>query len=180
MPQTHPHPRQAFIGDNVVSIHSDVIDIVSVTDWATIPSCGAVVAFAGTVRENSAERQRVTSITYEAYERYARKKLYEVIDGARARWPDLGRVAIIHRIGSVSVTESSVLVVVSSAHRHAAFVAARFCIDVLKRTVPVWKLECAVEDSDWVRTGTEIATVEEVGRQWDSANLQGDGDSWRS
>ena len=72
-----------------------------------------------------------------------------VVAEARARWPALGRIAILHRTGALEVTESAVVVAVSAAHRHEAFEAARFCIDEVKATAPIWKREHWAGGVDW-------------------------------
>ena len=82
-----------------------------------------------------------TRLTYEAYEEEAVPRLAEVAAEARRRWPVVERIALLHRIGDLELSEASVAVVVSSPHRPEAFEAARFCIDTLKETVPIWKRE---------------------------------------
>jgi molybdopterin synthase catalytic subunit len=80
---------------------------------------------------------------------------------ARRRWPGLGRVALLHRVGRLELGEVSVAVVVSAPHRGEAFEAARFAIDTLKETVPIWKRESWSGGSDW---GTRAVPVGEVRR----------------
>lgn len=80
-------------------------------------------------------------MSYEAYEEQAERTLREVVAEVRRRMPDMERVALVHRTGDMILSEASVAVVVSSAHRDTAFEAARFCIDTLKETVPIWKQE---------------------------------------
>jgi molybdopterin synthase catalytic subunit len=65
------------------------------------------------------------------------------------RWPDVERVALLHRIGRLQLSDASVLVVVSAPHRKAAFAAAEFAIDTLKESVPIWKQEHWAGGSDW-------------------------------
>jgi len=76
-------------------------------------------------------------------------RLDEIAAAARQRWPELGRIALLHRMGVVPITESAVVVAVSSPHRADAFEAARYCIDTLKETVPIWKREDWSEGSSW-------------------------------
>ena len=82
-----------------------------------------------------------TASTYEAYEEEVEPRLAAIAAEARTRWPDVGRLVLLHRTGDLGVGESSVVVVASSPHRDTAFEAARFCIDTLKATVPIWKRE---------------------------------------
>jgi molybdopterin synthase catalytic subunit len=114
-----------------------------------LPSCGAVVTFNGTARDHSVGRAEVTRLEYEAYEEHVVPRLDEIAAAARSKWPTLGRIALLHRVGEVPITESAVVVAVSSPHRAEAFDAARFCIDTLKETVPIWKREDWSEGSSW-------------------------------
>jgi molybdopterin synthase catalytic subunit len=117
--------------------------------WASIPSCGAVVLFVGTVRDHAPGRPDVTALAYEAYEEHAVSRLRDVAAAARERWRTLGRIALLHRVGELAVGEVSVAVVASAPHREEAFEAARFCIDTLKETVPIWKRETWAGGEDW-------------------------------
>jgi molybdopterin synthase catalytic subunit len=110
-------------------------------DWATLPRCGAVVTFTGTVRDHADGREGVSRLEYEAYHEQVLPKLREVAAAVRDRWPTVGRIALLHRVGMVALGEPSVLVVVSAPHRAEAFAAARHAIDTLKETVPIWKRE---------------------------------------
>jgi molybdopterin synthase catalytic subunit len=78
------------------------------------------------------------------------------------QWSDLGRIALIHRVGDLKLGESSVLVVVSAPHRPEAFEAARFGIDALKATVPIWKREAWATGSDWALGAQHVTTVDQV------------------
>jgi molybdopterin synthase catalytic subunit len=143
----------------VLSPPTDARDWVTLTDaalpvealheWAATPRAGAVVVFLGVVRDHADGRTDVHSMTYEAYEDPARRVMGEIVDEARRRWPDLERVALLHRVGELALSEPSVAVAVSSPHRDAAFDAARYCIDTLKETVPIWKQEHWGSGSDW-------------------------------
>jgi molybdopterin synthase catalytic subunit len=119
------------------------------THWTILPGCGGVVTFCGTVRDHSDGRPGVSSLEYEAYEEQVVPRLTDVAIAARAQWPDIGRLVLLHRIGQLLVGEISVVVVVSTPHRAEAFDAARFCIDTLKHTVPIWKRENWAGGSDW-------------------------------
>ena len=68
-------------------------------------------------------------------------RLARVAAEARRRWPDLGRIALWHRTGGLAVTEVAVVVAVSAPHRDHAFDAARWAIDEVKATAPIWKRE---------------------------------------
>jgi molybdopterin synthase catalytic subunit len=128
-------------------------------DWVTRPDCGAVVVFGGTVRDHSEGRPGVSEVEYEAYEGQVERRLRDIAVETKKRWPSVGRVALIHRLGALSVSDCSVVVAVSAAHRAEAFDAARHCIDTLKRTVPIWKRERWSGGEDW---GTDASPIEEV------------------
>jgi molybdopterin synthase catalytic subunit len=123
--------------------------------WANLPGCGGIVTFCGTVRDSSDARTGVTSLEYEAYEEQVVPRLTMVADSARARWPEIGRLVLLHRVGLLSVGEVAVVVVASTPHRREAFEAAEFCIDTLKQSVPIWKRETWDGGSDWVLCGHE-------------------------
>lgn len=117
--------------------------------WAAGPSFGGTVLFSGTVRDHAEGRSGVKQIEYEAYLAGAQSALRGVAGEARRRFPDLGRLALLHRVGTLEVGEVSVVVVASAPHRAEAFGAARFCIDTVKETVPIWKYETWESGSDW-------------------------------
>lgn len=129
-------------------------------DWTVLANCGAVVAFSGTVRDHAEGRSGVSLLEYEAYEEQVTPKLHAIATEARRRWPTLGRMVLVHRIGSMSVGESSVVVAVSSPHRPEAFEAARFGIDTLKSTVPIWKKEHWGSEADWGLNATPVQVVQ--------------------
>lgn len=142
-----------------VAITTDDLDVGTAYDWAVQPDCGAVVVFSGTVRDHADGRDNVTHLTYEAYEDKALARLSEIITEARRRWPTIVRVALLHRIGRLTLGESSVLVVVSSPHRPEAFEAGRFCIDTLKVAVPIWKQEEWADGVAWGTGAHDITAV---------------------
>ena len=137
-------------------------------EWCVRPDCGAVVLFSGTVRDHAEGRHDVQRLEYEAYEEMVVPKLAEIAAEARARWPMIGRVVLVHRVGTLGLGESSVVVAVSSPHRAEAFAAARYAIDALKVSVPVWKREVWAEGSEWATNAqqlTDAADVVSTGRE---------------
>jgi molybdopterin synthase catalytic subunit len=101
----------------------------------------------------------VSSLAYEAYEEQVVPKLAAIAADARRRWPVLGRLALLHRVGTLEVGESSVVVVASAPHRPEAFDAARFGIDALKATVPIWKRETWDGGEDWGLCAHDVETI---------------------
>jgi molybdopterin synthase catalytic subunit len=104
------------------------------------PGAGGISVFLGVTR-NQCDGRRVLHLEYESYHSMAVQQLSLLCAEMRALWPQLLRIAILHRIGVVSLGSCSVLISVSSAHRRDCQEAVSFCIDQLKRTVPIWKKE---------------------------------------
>ena len=129
--------------------------------WANRPQCGAVVMFSGNARDSSPDRPEVYELTYEAYEAEAEHRLAAVARRARDLWPDVGRLALLHRTGTLAVGDAAVVVVASAPHRQEAFNAARFCIDALKATVPIWMLEKWAGGESWGREAQHLSEIEE-------------------
>lgn len=136
-------------GDDWVALSPGPLDLGQFATWAVVPSCGAVVVFAGTVREHTEGRPGVISLEYEAYEGVALDKMTSIAGRLRRRWPFVGRVALVHRTGLLVPSEVSVVVSVSAPHRPEAFNAARFGIDAIKAGVPIWKRETWQGGSAW-------------------------------
>lgn len=117
-----------------------------------VASAGAVVTFAGTVRDSTGGLA-VTALEYEAYEPMAVRCLRRIADEVRARWPEAS-IAIRHRTGRLEIGEISVVIAVSSPHRRDAFDACRYAIERLKEDVPIWKKEIRRDGSVWVGIGS--------------------------
>jgi molybdopterin synthase catalytic subunit len=149
-------------GGDWVAVTSEPLPAEAATSWATTPSSGAVVLFLGVVRDHSEGREGVRGLTYEAYEAEAVGRLEAVAADARRRWPAIERLALLHRVGDLALSEASVAVVASSPHRPDAFEAARFCIDTLKETVPIWKREHWEGGSDWGQCAHDIRPVDDA------------------
>jgi len=125
----------------------EAIDAVPLLAAAKHGSDGAVVAFDGIVRDNTRGRKTL-HLDYEAYEEMALKQMRELAAQARERF-GVRHVTIVHRLGRLLVGETSVLIVVASAHRSHAYEASRWLIDTLKKTVPIWKKETFVDGVVW-------------------------------
>jgi molybdopterin converting factor subunit 1 len=109
---------------------------------------GAICIFEGVVRNNS-KGKRTLHLVYEGYETMALKKLEEIGIFVRQAW-EIGTIAIIHRLGHLDIGETSVAVIVTSAHRRAAFDACHYAIDKLKKVVPIWKKEFFEDGEVWI------------------------------
>ena len=123
------------------------IDTQAIADGLKRPEDGAVAVFEGIVRNHSRGR-RTLYLDYEAYETMALKQLEALAAEALAKF-QVRDVRIVHRLGRLEIGETSVLIVVASAHRGAAFDACRWLIDSLKRTVPIWKKEYFQDGAVW-------------------------------
>ena len=139
----------AAAGDdvNVVRLTREVIDAESLVRAAKQGEDGAVVVFDGIVRNNSRGRQTLF-LDYEAYEEMAMKQMRELASDAVKKF-GVRHVSIMHRLGRLQVGETSVLIIVASAHRAQAYEASRWLIDTLKKTVPIWKKETFVDGAVW-------------------------------
>ncbi len=142
-----------------VELSAAPLPTAQATEWASVPNAGAVVSFLGIVRDHAEGRTDVTGLTYEAYESEAVTVMTDIVAAARKQWTDLARVALLHRTGALALSEASVVVVVSSPHRTDAFEAARFCIDTLKESVPIWKREHWADGDDWGLGATDVRTL---------------------
>jgi molybdopterin synthase catalytic subunit len=136
-------------GDDWVELSDDPLPFDRLAVWPILANCGAVVAFAGTVRDHTEGRPGVFSLEYEAYADVAVHTMEAIVRELRERWTCLGRVALLHRTGVLAPTDVSVVVSVSAPHRPEAFDAARFGIDTIKARVPVWKRESWAGGAAW-------------------------------
>ncbi|MGI9624813.1 MAG: molybdenum cofactor biosynthesis protein MoaE [Acidimicrobiales bacterium] len=148
--------------DTWTGLTADPLPVQVASDWVIQPRAGAVVTFNGTARDHSEGRPDVVTLEYEAYVEQVEPRLEAIATEARIRWPDLGRIAMIHRMGPIEITESAVVVAVSAPHRDSAFAAARFCIDTLKATVPIWKRESWKDGESWGLEAQHLVEASEV------------------
>lgn len=131
-----------------IRVSGDPIDAAALVEEVSGPSSGAVALFLGTVRDHSRGRTGITHLDYEAYEGHVEARIEEIMAEALARWP-IDSAVVEHRTGRVHLSQASVGVIVSSAHRAEAFEAARYLIDQLKARAPIWKKECWPGGEEW-------------------------------
>ena len=143
------HFLEPEAGDRWLDIGAAALPVSAVSGWVIEPRCGAAVTFVGTARDHSDGRHDVDRLEYEAYEEQVVQRFDRIVDEMRNRWPEVGRVAMLHRVGEVPVTEAAVVVAVASPHRSEAFAAASFGIDTLKATAPIWKRESWIGGESW-------------------------------
>jgi len=128
------------------------IDLNELVRYVADAEAGAIVPFIGTTRNNN-EGRKVIALDYDGYPEMAEKELARIGAEAKNKWP-ICKMAIVHRLGPVQIGEASVIIVVSSAHRDAAFAASRFAIEEIKKTVPIWKKEVFEGGEIWIGTQT--------------------------
>jgi MoaE-MoaD fusion protein len=133
--------------ENTASIIRDPIDTQSVLKHIKRDEDGAAVVFEGVVR-NQTRGRRTLYLDYEAYEEMALRQMESLREQALKRF-QVRDVTLVHRLGRLEIGETSVLIVVASAHRSAAFDACRWLIDTLKRAVPIWKKEYFEDGAVW-------------------------------
>jgi molybdopterin synthase catalytic subunit len=141
-------------------VTDNVIDPRGVENLVVDEASGALVTFAGTVRDH-ARGKAVTALEYEAYPPAATKMLEQIGDEIFERW-GIRTVAIQHRYGLLQIGEVSVVIAVSSAHREVAFEACRYAIERIKVLVPIWKREIYADGAVWI--GSEAEYQVETGR----------------
>jgi molybdopterin converting factor subunit 1 len=140
-------PAAAALPSPHATIVREPIPTAAIVDSIKRPADGAVAVFEGIVRDHSRNR-RTLYLDYEAYEPMALKQMETLAGRALAQFK-VRDIALAHRLGRLQIGETSVLVVVASAHRAAAFDACRWLIDTLKRTVPIWKKEYFEDGAVW-------------------------------
>ena len=132
----------------VYRITRETIDARSLATLMLRPEAGAICIFEGVVRNNS-KGKTTRFLEYEGYESMALRKMEEIGTFVRSGW-DIDSIAIVHRLGHMDIGETSVAIIVTSAHRKASFDACEYAIDRLKKIVPIWKKEFFEDGEVWV------------------------------
>jgi len=135
-----------------VAVTSEPLDSNALAALVDANGDGAVVTFAGLVRDHNQGRQ-VQFLEYEAYEPLAIRALQRIVDEARELWPG-ARIAVHHRLGRLEIGEASVVIAAASAHRADAFAACRYTIERVKQIVPIWKREHFNGGDVWLEGAT--------------------------
>ncbi|MGA8213463.1 MAG: molybdopterin converting factor subunit 1 [Candidatus Sulfotelmatobacter sp.] len=134
-------------GSGYASLVRNPIDTRGVLERIKRGEDGAAVVFEGVVR-NQTRGRRTLYLEYEAYEEMALRRMEGLAEQALKQF-QVREVALVHRLGRLEIGETSVLIVVASAHRAAAFEAGRWLIDTLKSKVPIWKKEYFEDGAVW-------------------------------
>ncbi len=117
-------------------------------DFTSSDSAGGSTIFIGTVRNNT-KGKPVVRLEFEAYAPMAISEMRKIAESAKNKW-SAEKISIHHRTGILNIGEIAVIIAVATPHRKAAFEACEFCIDTLKKTVPIWKKEIFEDGEVWV------------------------------
>ena len=157
-----PADRELADGDEVALIppvsggafrlSDQPLDMAAVVAEVADERAGGIALFAGTTRIHSRGRT-VQHLEYEAYEGMAEQVMEELAIDLTRQY-ELCKVAIAHRVGTVGIGETSVVIAVSAPHRGDALAACKDAIDRLKETVPLWKKEVYEGGEEWIGRGS--------------------------
>ena len=139
-------------------VTESAIDPATVLDRVGGPEDGAVALFLGTVR-NRNDGRPVSGMEYQGYQIMAAEQLSAIVHEAAER-TEAGRIAAVHRLGTLEIGEISVAIAVSNPHRGPAFEAARYVIEEVKKRLPVWKREHYTDGAPSWLDGTLPAATE--------------------
>ncbi len=152
----HCFPR-SLVGEVTRFLTEQPIDLSQLARFVASDERGALVTFAGIVRNHHAGRD-VVELNYSAYPEMAEQVAREIIQDAQARFSV--SVAARHRIGTLAVGDMAVAIAVAAPHRDAAYLASRWLIDEIKARVPIWKRERYADGSEsWVDPTAASGTV---------------------
>jgi molybdopterin converting factor subunit 1 len=135
--------------DRLFRVTHDPLEAGELVELVRRDEAGAVALFYGVVRNHNEGRQ-VERLEYEAHEPMAVRMMGQVAQETRARFPDICRIGVWHRVGTLEIGDTSLLVAVSSGHRQQAFEACHWAVDRVKEIVPVWKKEHWAGGSAWL------------------------------
>jgi molybdopterin synthase catalytic subunit len=132
----------------MIYITSECLSLQHVLDELQDNSAGAISIFIGNVRSRSTYGN-VLEIYYEVYREMAEETMREIEKEVFAKW-NVKKIAMMHRIGTLKVGQTSVIIGISSEHRDESFQACNYAIDNLKGRVPIWKKEIFKSGQKWV------------------------------
>lgn len=131
-----------------IQLNKVTLNLSDSLKFVSSETVGGIVNFVGTVR-NHTKGKTVLFLDFEAYEPMAISEMHKIARIALEKF-EIHKIAIHHRIGTLSIGEIPIIISVSSSHRNAAFEACQFAIDTLKKTVPIWKKEHFEDGEIWV------------------------------
>ncbi|XP_068609307.1 molybdopterin synthase catalytic subunit [Brachionichthys hirsutus] len=133
---------------DVFKLSRDWLSVQGVIDIVSSTSCGAISVFIGTTREDDVAGRKVIGLEYEAYEPMVQSEFTKLCADIRERWSTVAHICVHHRLGWVEVGQASVVMAISSPHRHDGQQAIQHCITHLKANIPIWKKE-VYNTQDW-------------------------------
>lgn len=129
------------MSDDWIEILAAPLSSEAAIKFVSHPDAGGIDVFLGATRaEKASDGRNLLALDYEAYSEMALKRLTDLARQAREQWP-IARLAILHRVGRVEVSQPSVVIAISCPHRAESFLACKWLIDQLKIDVPIWKKE---------------------------------------
>jgi len=134
--------------DGAIAVTPHELDAGELESFVRRPSAGGLVTFEGIVR-NHTDGRPVEHLVYEAYTPMAADVLADIRNRATDRWPEI-ELAVHHRVGTLDVGQTAVVVTAASAHRAASFEAVQWTIRTLKMDVPIWKKEVGPSGEEWI------------------------------
>lgn len=137
-----------------IVLTEEPLDINQALDFIILPWTGGTSCFLGTTRDTF-ENKKVKTLYYEAYKPMAMKELLKICNSTRQKF-DVGNICLMHRLGEVRISETSVIIAVSAVHRKSAIDAAEFAINEVKARVPIWKKEIFKDDSAIWKENKEV------------------------
>jgi len=132
----------------MIELDENPLDVKKAIDYVSDESVGGIDVFIGTVRDTT-KGKKVIALEFETYKKMAISEFNKIVVQANKNWP-IHKTAILHAVGKKQIGELAVVIAVSAAHRDAAFMACRYIIDTLKKTVPIWKKEVFEDGEVWV------------------------------
>lgn len=148
-----------YLEQTLFNIVDTPIVVEEVSDKVKSRNAGAITVFIGTVRELT-KGKKTLSLEYQAYETMAVKKLAQIGDEIKQKWPE-AIVAITHRVGRLEISDIAVVIAVSSPHRKVAYEANEYAIERIKQIVPIWKKEFWEDGTMWIGDQLENTPYEE-------------------
>jgi len=148
---SHGLPRTEDAAEVVLAeIRESPLSVDEVLDAVRHPRAGGIATFIGLVRECDQGRS-VQALEYSSHPSAARV-LRELAERVTTE-EDVLRLAVVHRVGHLEITDIAVVVAVSAVHRAVALDVCRDLIDVVKAAAPIWKHQMFEDGSDeWVGT----------------------------
>jgi molybdopterin synthase catalytic subunit len=132
----------------LVQVGPQPLDLAEHERAVSHPGAGAVVSFAGVVRNHDHDRS-VVRLSYEAHP--SAGAVLDEIAAELAKEPGVYAVAVSHRVGELAIGDVALAAAVASAHRAEAFAACARLVDLVKQRLPMWKHQLFADGTDeWV------------------------------